>query len=335
MSLSVEVDEPVAVAGPVEAVARAVREGLTGMPKQLPPWLFYDERGSQLFEAITELPEYSLTRTERALLERYSDQILLHLGQAVTVVELGAGTATKTGVLLEAATRFQQQVVYQPVDVSASALAAAKVQLEARLPGVEVRPQLANYVTDNISLARPAGAKILAMYIGSSIGNFSPDDAQSILAKLRAKMSPGDALLLGTDLAPSPKKPVAALLAAYDDAAGVTAEFNRNMLVRLNRELGTDFRVACFKHRARWNTVESRIEMHLESLHAQTVTLPADAAGSRCAIHFTKGETIHTENSYKFTEARVRRLLADAGFAVDLSFQDPDQQFALTLGAVV
>ncbi len=323
------------IAEAVDPVAACVREGLSASKKTLPPWLFYDERGSALFEAITELPEYYLTRTERGLLERHAQAILLHLGAPVMVVELGAGTATKTGVLLAAATRLQDEVLYQPIDVSASALEQAKQTLEATLPGVTVRAQVANYITEPIRIARQAGRKVLALYIGSSIGNFSPEEARAILRNLRGQMRPGDALLLGTDLAPSAKKPVEALLAAYDDAAGVTAAFNRNLLTRLNRELGTDFPVGCFAHRALWNAAESRIEMHLEALHALTVRVPANAAGAAFAVEFAAGETIHTEDSYKFTRESVRALVADAGFAVDLAMEDADGLFALSLVAAV
>ena len=255
-------------------VATAAREGLSALQKSLPPWLFYDERGSNLFEQITHLPEYYLTRTERTLLERNIDEILLMIVAANTVVELGAGTAAKTGVVLEACTRFQQGVLYQPIDISPTALDEAHDSLTDRIPDLIVRSQIANYITEPYLIEREADRRVLALYIGSSIGNFSPAEARGILAGLRKQLRPGDHLLLGTDLAPSPAKSVQALLAAYDDAAGVTAAFNKNILTHLNRELGTDFDLDCFSHEARWNEAESRIEMHLRSSAAQTVMLP-------------------------------------------------------------
>ncbi len=319
----------------VAPIALEARLGLTAPAKTLPPWLFYDERGSELFERITELPEYYLTRTERALLERHAAEILLELGTPVTVVELGAGTAAKTGILLEAATRLQQGVLYQPIDVSPTALAEARRALEARCPQVTVRSQVANYIAEPIRILREPRRKVLALYIGSSIGNFSPAEAGSILRNLRAQLQPGDALLLGTDLAPGPRKSVAELLAAYDDRTGVTTAFNRNILAHLNRELGANFRLDCFRHEARWNAAESRIEMHLVSAHDQTVAIPANSAGPALTLDFAVGETIHTENSYKFTRASVATLLEAVGFASSRVFTDPDCRFALTLAAAV
>ena len=317
------------IAEAVDALAAAARHGLSSTPKTLPPWLFYDEAGSQLFEQITALPEYYLTRTERDLFERHADEVFLALDSPVTIVELGAGTAAKTGILLEAATRFQEEVLYQPIDVSPSALAEARANLEAQIPRVTVRPTVANYATDPIRIHRESGHNVLALYIGSSIGNFSPAEARAILANLRSQLRPGDALLLGTDLAPGPCKSVADLLRAYDDASGVTAAFNLNMLDRLNRELGSDFDLDCFSHVARWNPAESRIEMHLASSCRQTVGIPANAAGPALTLHFTPGETIHTENSHKFTSASIAALLTN--FSPVRTFTDPDRLFAVTL----
>ena len=311
-------------------VATAAREGLSAPQKSLPPWLFYDERGSNLFEQITLLPEYYLTRTERALLERNIDEILLMIVAANTVVELGAGTAAKTGVVLEACTRFQQGVLYQPIDISPTALDEAHDTLTDCIPDLVVRSQIANYITEPYLIEREADRRVLALYIGSSIGNFSPAEARGILAGLRRQLQPGDHLLLGTDLAPSPAKSVQALLAAYDDAAGITAAFNKNILTHLNRELGTDFDLDCFSHEARWNETESRIEMHLRSSAAQTVMLPDVGP-----VRFLPGETIHTENSYKFTDASIAALLAPTGFSPVHIFHDPDHLYALTLAEVV
>ena len=347
-----------------EAVLNEALSGLTATPKTLSPWLFYDERGSQLFEDITDLPEYYLTRTERALFATHADDILrefltpgasaaqvFRAPDPFTIAELGAGSATKTGLLLHAATRLQSDVLYQPIDVSASALEAAE-NLAATLPGLNVRSQVANYVTDPYTLSHMGApssatasssskvgssglrhdgsrARVLALYIGSSIGNFSPDEAQTILGRLRSHLQPGDALLLGADLAPSAHKPISTILAAYDDAAGITAAFNLNILARLNRDLDTDFNLDAFAHRARWNAAESRIEMHLESLIPQTVHIPTGGQARR--IHFAPGETIHTENSHKFTDEALNTLLTRSGFTPTRTFHDPTRSFALTL----
>lgn len=325
------------------AIATEVRDGLTSTPKTLSPWLFYDSAGSDLFEQITELPEYYLTRTERSLFTAHADEIMelaskpsgSDLAPMLTVIELGAGTATKTGILLSAAVRRQRSVVYQPVDVSQSALEAATENIRSNIPGVTVRCQVADYTSEPLPLNRLPRTRTLALYIGSSIGNFSPGDARDVLRNLRAQLLPGDKLLLGTDLAPGSSKSVSMLQAAYDDSAGVTAAFNCNLLVRLNRELGSNFRVDCFDHRVMWNADESRIEMHLVARHAQTVYIPANCAGSAQTIRFEEGESIHTENSYKFSCARVEQLLQSAGFELNKDWKDPAHLFAVNLATAV
>lgn len=313
-----------------DAVAAAVRDGLSATPKWLPAWLFYDDVGSGLFEQITALPEYYPTRTERAIFTANADSII---DAALTwqpkgklrLLELGAGTATKTGILLAAAIRRQGRTQYLPIDVSDASLHEAQHSLARLLGNVEILPQIANYVTDAL-LVPPHDGPTLALYIGSSIGNFAPDEAVAILRNLRAQLRPGDSLLLGTDLV----KDESLLVAAYDDAQGVTAAFNCNVLVRLNRDLGADFDLAHFQHRALWNREESRIEMHLESMAAQTVHIPA----ARLTVHFRQGETIHTENSYKFTAESVRELLTAAGFSVVQAWRDEREWFAVTLAVV-
>jgi L-histidine Nalpha-methyltransferase len=325
------------------AIATEVRAGLTSTPKTLSPWLFYDSAGSDLFEQITELPEYYLTRTERGLFAAHADEIIKRASEpagsdlvpVLTVIELGAGTATKTGILLAAAVRHQRSVVYQPVDVSQSALEAATENIRSSIPGVTVRCQVADYTSQPLPLDRLPNTRTLALYIGSSIGNFSPEDARDVLRNLRQQLLPGDKLLLGTDLAPGLSKSVSMLQAAYDDRAGVTASFNRNVLVRLNRELGADFRVDCFDHRTQWNAAESRIEMHLVARHAQKVHIPANCAGPALTVRFEEGETIHTENSYKFSCARVNQLLQSAGFQLAKDWQDLAHLFAVNLATAV
>ena len=312
-----------------EAVLHEALIGLSALQKTLTPWLFYDEAGSHLFDQITMLPEYYLdfTRTERALFSAHADEILALAGggQRLTLLELGAGSAGKTGILLAAAVAKQGSALYQPIDVSATALDEAAVNLTAEIHGLEVAPQVANYITEGFTLSRLPDERVLSLYIGSSIGNFSPAEATAILRNLREHLEAGDTLLLGADLAPSAHKTVAQLEAAYDDAQGVTAAFNKNILARLNREIDADFDLNGFAHRARWNPTASRMEMHLESLIAQT----AHIEGKRIA--FDAGETIHTENSYKFTDEAIAKLLRSAGFEPARVFHDEDKLFAVTL----
>jgi L-histidine N-alpha-methyltransferase len=325
-----------------DSVSREARAGLSATPKTLSPWLFYDEAGSHLFEQITELPEYYLTRTERGIFADHAGEILReaaasqgpHSAETLTLIELGAGTATKTGILLREAVRQQGSVVYQPVDVSETALAEASENILNNIPGVAVRSQVTDYTREGLPLDRLPNTRTLALYIGSSIGNFTPDEAQGVLSNLRAQLLPGDTLLLGTDLVPGRNKSEATLLAAYDDAAGVTAAFNLNVLTRLNRDLGTDFDVENFRHKVLWNPASSRIEMHLESRIAQRVHLPANGAPA-LTIDFAAGETIHTENSYKFTTSAVNALLSSAGFSATRSWQDAQGLFAVTLATAV
>ena len=311
------------------AVASEAFVGLTASPKTLTPWLFYDEAGSHLFEEITGLPEYYLTRTERSIFAAHADAILARAAgdDRLILVELGAGTATKTGLMLAAAVRRQGNVVYQPVDVSETALDEARENIETNIPGVTVRSQVADYTSEPLKLQRQPGTRTLALYIGSSIGNFAPADAHEVLNNLRSQLQPGDSLLLGTDLA----KDEPTLLAAYNDTAGVTAAFNLNVLTRLNSELGANFRVENFAHKAIWNAAESRIEMHLESMIAQRVHVPANGDSRAFNVDFTAGETIHTENSYKFTETAIASLMRHAGFTPAQTWHDPQHLFAVTL----
>lgn len=319
------------------AVASEARAGLTAHPRTLSPWLFYDQSGSHLFEQITALPEYYLTRTERAIFAAHADEILAQAGdhQTLTLIELGAGTAAKTGLLLAAAVRRQGSVVYQPVDVSESALHEASANIRANIPGVTVRMQVADYTTESLPLNRLPDTRTLALYIGSSIGNFSPDDAAGVLRNLRSQLLPDDTLLLGADLEPGPNKNIARLLSAYNDAAGVTAAFNLNVLTRLNRELGANFDLTGFRHQSLWNATDSRIEMHLVSLRRQQVRIPANSAGSALTLDFVSGETIHTENSYKFSSNALERLLASTGFEASRSWRDPEDTFAVTLARAI
>jgi dimethylhistidine N-methyltransferase len=309
-----------------EALIDEVRSGLRKRPRSLVPWMLYDAEGSRLFECITTLAEYYPTRTEREILAANAETIVAALGSDYTrplrLLELGAGTAAKTGVLLKAAAGLRNEVTYLPVDVASDALDAACDSIGCLLPDVQLQPMVANYVTHPPKLERFEG-NTLAMYIGSSIGNFSPGEACAILRNLRSELSAGDALLLGTDMV----KDVATMVRAYDDRDGVTGEFNLNILHRLNRELGANFDTGCFRHRARWNRLQSRIEMHLESTCDQCVDIPA----AELSIQFAASETIHTESSYKFTHQTLGALLDDAGFTIKQTWTDPRQWYALTL----
>jgi L-histidine N-alpha-methyltransferase len=240
-------------------------------------------------------------------------------------VELGAGTASKTTLLLDAAARLQSEVQYAPVDVSSDALDVACEAITAALPQVCLSPIVANYVTHPPQLESFNGTT-LGLYIGSSIGNFTPREARTILRNLRGQLQSGDALLLGVDMV----KDEPTLVAAYDDRAGVTAEFNLNMLHRLNRELDADFDTASFRHRALWKSAQPRIEMHLESTRDQRVRI----AAANLEVCFAKGERIHTENSYKFTDATIRILLRDAGFEFEQTWTDERGWFSVTLARV-
>src|SRR5579871_1774464 len=310
-------------AATLDAVSAAARAGLLGARKQLPPWLFYDARGSALFEEITELPEYYPTRTERAILERDADAIVDTAGPPLEIVELGAGSAAKTEVLLEALLRRQPRVRYLPLDVSSAALASARARLR-RLRRVTVQPILARYPEGLQLPPPPDGQRRLVLFLGSNIGNSDPAGARGLLSAVARALRPGDALLLGADH----RKSARLLLPAYDDAQGVTARFNMNVLQRLNRELDADFDLDSFRHVAVWNARRSRVEMHLESTRAQRVTLRALDA----TVSFARGERIHTESSYKLTPVRIRQLLARAGFRPEADWTDARRWFGLYLG---
>jgi len=305
----------------VEEVVR----GLSGSPKTLPCKLFYDERGSALFEKITELPEYYPTRTELEILRRYSREMALAAGSPVSIIELGAGTATKTSTLLQAVARRQIRVKYLPVDISPTALAAAKKRVRQELPGALVQPVVADFAHGFDFLSKVPGRK-LVLYLGSSIGNFDGDDAVKFLGNVRDQLAPGDALLLGTDMV----KDASILVPAYDDAQGVTAEFDKNILLRINRELDANFDLDSFRHIAQWNPRCSRMEIYLESTCAQTAVI--GLTGS--VVHFAAGERIHTENSYKYTLEMVERMLCVSGFKLEKTWFDRRKWFGLHLARV-
>jgi len=307
------------------AYAEEVREGLSNYPKSLPCKLFYDSCGSALFEEITQLPEYYLTRTELEILREHSADIAAAAGFGTSIVELGAGTAAKTCTLLKAFSRRQMRVPYYPVDISATALNEARERVEGECSGVAVRPVVADFSCGFGFLRNIHGRKVV-LYVGSSIGNFDPDAAVEMLLNIRQQLTAGDALLLGTDLV----KDESILVPAYNDAQGVTEQFNKNILLRLDRELGANFNLSFFRHVAAWNPEKSRIEIYLESLRPQTVHI----AALNMRVQFADGERIHTENSYKYTLEMVEKMLKPAGFELTRTWFDQRHWFGLHLAGL-
>ena len=309
----------------VSPIAEDVLRGLTARPRQLPPKLFYDAEGSRLFDEITETPEYYPTRTERAILSEYAGEMVGQAGTNVTLIELGAGSASKTQLLIQAVLRRQLRAEFYPVDVSSSALQGALKSLNGHFPRLHVKPVVADY-THRLPDFSSLDERKLVLFLGSTIGNFEPDEAQAFLKNVRRSLAPRDALLIGFDLI----KNADDLHAAYNDAAGVTAQFNKNVLARINRELGGSFDLEAFAHVAFWNRRKSRIEMHLESVYEQTVWIEDLGRG----FHFDRGERIHTENSYKFNTASIARLLLRSGFKLEKQWTDAQGWFCEALARV-
>ncbi|MFD5419922.1 L-histidine N(alpha)-methyltransferase [Streptomyces sp. NPDC127069] len=299
------------------ALRKDVLRGLTRVPKELPPKWFYDARGSELFEEITRLPEYYPTRAEREILLGRAREIAAVTG-ARTLVELGSGSSEKTRHLIEALPALE---TYVPVDVSESALTGAAESLLATHPGLKVHALLADF-TAPLHLPDSPGPR-LVVFLGGTIGNLRPAERAVFLASVRAMLSPGDALLMGTDLV----KDEAVLVAAYDDAQGVTAEFDKNVLAVIDRELGADFHTADFDHVAVWNREHEWIEMRLRARSAVTVKIRA----LDLVVPFAEGEEILTEISAKFRQEGVRRELAEAGLELSQWWTDSEGRFALSL----
>ena len=310
---------------PIPEYADEVACGLTSHPKTLPCKLLYDELGSALFEQITRLPEYYPTRTELEILQSNSREIVLAAGCPVSIVELGAGTATKTSTLLRAVGRRQIRVKYFPVDISPSALAEAKKRVRDEFPGALVRPTVADF-GNGFGFLREIPGRKLVLYLGSSIGNFDWNDAVLFLRKVREQLSAGDALLLGTDMVKSDQ----ILVPAYDDSQGVTAQFTTNILRRLNRELDANFDLDSFRHIAEWHPEHSRMEIYLESCCPQAVNVTLLSR----AVNFAARERIHVENSYKYTMEMVERLLCVSGFTLNKTWFDQRNWFGLHLARV-
>ena len=327
------VDDRLEIVHPKEGAARStlvedVRRGLGRRPRTLPPKHFYDAEGSLLFDRICELPEYYLTRAERALLERHADAIVTAAGPAAPItelVELGSGMARKTGLLLAALARRTNAPSYVPLDISSSALESSARAMLDLLPSLSVRGIVGDFQRDlsRVSASTPgAPPRRLFAFLGSTIGNLDETEAPALVAAIAREMTPRDSFLLGVDLV----KDRAVLHAAYDDAQGVTAAFNRNVLAVVNRALDADFDLTAWEHEARWVEKRARIEMHLRT--RKPVTAHVRALDLR--VDFDAGETIHTEISRKFTRETIERTLREGGMRLH-QFWDDDGEFALAL----
>jgi dimethylhistidine N-methyltransferase len=307
--------------------AREVARDLALTPKQIQSKYLYDVLGSSLFESICRLPWYRITRSESRLLTRSANEMVAPVEDPVTVLELGCGSGEKVALLAEALRTRRRRVAIHLIDISATALELSERTLGA-LEHVSVVGHRATY-EDGLRRAareRPAKGGLLVLFLGSNIGNFDPPASQEFLAEIRGALRPGDALLLGADLV----KPVGELLLAYDDPLGVTAAFNKNVLVRINRELDANFDLKAFEHRAVWNPVERRVEMHLVSVRPQTVSIRRAGVD----VEFDDGESIWTESSYKYEPAEIMELVSEAGFRSHAQWVEPDARFALTLFVV-
>jgi dimethylhistidine N-methyltransferase len=298
-------------------IAVTALAGLTAQPKTLPPKLFYDAAGVRLFEAITRLPEYYVTRTERAILERFGGEIAALAAPGSALVEFGASDEAKAVLLLDRAEG--RLAAYVPIDVARDALNDVVGRLARTHPSLKVSPVCGDFLAPLVLPEPAADMQNFGFFPGSTIGNLDTAMAVSFLCDARRALGAGAWLIVGVDL----RKDVSRLLQAYDDSSGVTAAFNRNLLTRLNREAAADFKLEAFAHRARWNETESRIEMHLESLRSQTVHV----AGQE--IHFAIGETIHTENSYKHSVAGFQELAGQAGWSAEKLWTDDEKLFSI------
>jgi L-histidine Nalpha-methyltransferase len=317
---------PNSIAAPTTEFAADVLEGLTAKQKYLRARYFYDALGSSLFEAITLLPEYGLTRADERVLSAHAAQIAETVGRVSGVAELGSGSGRKTKHILRALKANQQPLIYRPIDVSSAALEGCEADLRSL---AEVQPICADWMAGlkQAAVDRASSDPLLLLFLGSSIGNLEREDIPGFLSAVTARLRPGDFFLLGVDLI----KDVDTMVGAYDDATGVTAAFNLNLLGRINRELHADFDLRSFSHEARWNAKHHRIEMHLCSLTNQTVEI-ADLA---LRIQFKAGETIWTESSHKFSVPELQELARPAGLTTRELWVDQDWPFAEVLWEVV
>jgi dimethylhistidine N-methyltransferase len=299
-----------------EALRSDVLAGLSRQQKTLPSRWLYDQRGSELFEEITRLEEYYLTRTETAILRRHADEMAALCGKGVVLLEYGAGAAIKSEILIDA---LQAPQMYAPIDIAADFLAETVERFRDRFPDLPTRPIITDFTADfDIPAGVPARPRA-AFFPGSTLGNLLPSDACALLRRMREHAGRTGKAIIGVDL----RKDIETLIAAYDDKQGVTAEFNLNLLVRINRELGGDFSLEAFAHEARWNERESAIEMHIVSRKAQVVSV----AGHSFA--FAEGETIHTETCRKFDIAGFAHAAQRSGWRVEKIWSDPAQLFAV------
>ena len=304
------------------ALLRDVAWGLSRPQKELPPKYFYDRRGSELFDEITRLPEYYLTRAERALLECWSAALMAGI-RPRALVELGAGSADKTRLLLDAMVYAESGELYVPIDVSAEFLDESAAKLRDEYPTLGIEPLIGD-ISDPLDLPADLPEPAIIAFLGSTIGNFDPIAARALLRNVRRVMRPGDRFLLGADLRKNPS----VIEAAYNDAQGVTAEFNLNVLRVLNRDLGADFDLDAFEHRAFYDRVLHRIEMHLVSTDDQTVRVPG--VGD---VRFAGGESIRTEISCKYDRGSITEMLSAAGMQMDRWITDSAQSYALVVAS--
>jgi L-histidine N-alpha-methyltransferase len=302
-----------------EQMVRDVREGLTKTPKQLSPKYFYDERGSELFEEITQLPEYYLTRAERSLLERRISEIIAAV-RPCSLVELGAGSATKTRLILDEMRSSGCAECYVPIDVSKDFLEGTALQLRADYPDIKITPVVSD-ITEPFTLPKLASPTLI-VFLGSTIGNFPREPAVRLLSHVERAMGPSDRFLLGADL----RKDPGIINRAYNDSKGVTAAFNLNVLQRLNRELGADFPISDYEHKAFYSSDQHRVEMHLVARNAHRVVIPEIGE-----IRLQQGESIRTELSYKYDRATLEDILQAAGLVMEKWIAADDGSFALAL----
>lgn len=304
-----------------------VRTGLLASPKRLSPKYFYDDLGSALFEAICELPEYYLTRAETEILEGHADEMVAALPGPIDLIEFGSGSARKTRLLIGAALEAQEQLDYHPIDISPSALIGSSAALVAEYTRLTVKAFASDYVEVLESARLRTSKRVLALFLGSNIGNYEQPAAIRLLRAMSASFKPGDALLLGTDL----KKDAAVLERAYNDPTGVTAAFDKNVLGRINRELGGHFDLDAFEHVARYDARRGVVESFLVARRGMRV--PIDDIGIEIVLQ--AAETIHTESSYKFDASDIAALAAASGFQVERAWTDADQRFAVSLLVIV
>ncbi len=310
-----------------ETFADDVRTGLGAAQKHLSPKYFYDALGSALFEAITQLPEYYLTRAETEILNLYAGEMLGALEGPVEFVEFGSGSAQKTRILIGEALERQTRVEYHPIDISGTALVASSSGLIAEYQRLHVTAYACDYFEVLASARLRTSKRVLALFLGSNVGNYEPERAEALLSAMSASFKPGDGLLLGTDL----KKDTPTLELAYNDPTGVTAAFDKNLLGRMNRELGGHFDLDAFEHVARYDARRGAVDSFLISQRGQNIAIDAlDAQFS-----FRAAESIHTESSYKFARTDLARLAGRSGFRVAKVWTDPAERFAVSLFVIV